>query len=77
MSRKQRDISLARAISQAGSLKALAEPCEVTEQAVCQWEQVPPRHVLTVERVSGVSRHDLRPDLYPRKQQQRRVEIAA
>lgn len=25
-----------------------------------------PEHVLTVEAATGVSRHDLRPDIYPR-----------
>ncbi|WP_174286655.1 YdaS family helix-turn-helix protein [Sphingomonas bacterium] len=28
---------------------------------------LPAEHVLTVERETGISRHDLRPDLYPRE----------
>lgn len=65
MSRKVRHTPLAEAIDKAGSLKAIAQPCGVTEQAVSQWEKVPPKHVLMVEKVSGVSRHLLRPDIYP------------
>lgn len=29
------------------------------------WNRVPAEHVLPIERASGVSRHELRPDLYP------------
>lgn len=37
----------------------------ITSQAISQWKQVPAGRVLDVERATGVSRHDLRPDLYP------------
>lgn len=37
----------------------------ITPQAISQWKQVPAERVLDVERATGVSRHDLRPDLYP------------
>lgn len=36
-----------------------------------RWETgvrgIPPTRVLEIERVTGISRHDLRPDLYPRE----------
>lgn len=38
---------------------------DITPQAVSQWKQVPAERVLDVERATGVSRHRLRPDLYP------------
>lgn len=38
---------------------------KITPQAVSQWKQVPAERVLDVERVTGVPRHRLRPDLYP------------
>lgn len=38
---------------------------EITPQAVSQWKQVPAERTLDVERVTGISRHRLRPDLYP------------
>lgn len=37
----------------------------ITSQAVSQWDRVPADRVLSVESVTGVSRHDLRPDIYP------------
>lgn len=56
---------LKRAIEAAGGLTVLAESLGITKQALSQWDEVPPLRVLAVERVSGVPRHELRPDLYP------------
>ena len=41
------------------------EGIRITPQAISQWSKVPAERVLTVERLTGVPRHDLRPDLYP------------
>lgn len=50
----------------AGGNTALAKELGgLSPQAVSQWKRVPAERVLEVERVTGVSRHDLRPDLYP------------
>lgn len=57
--------ALERAIKAAGGIAKLAEPLGITAQAVSQWDEVPPLRVLAVEMVSGVSRSELRPDLYP------------
>lgn len=57
--------ALKRAVKNAGGQATFARLIGVTAQAVSQWDEVPPLRVLAVERVSGVSRHDLRPDLYP------------
>lgn len=58
---------LERAISVAGSGKALALILGVTPMAVSYWKVrgVPARHALPIEKATGVSRHELRPDLYP------------
>ena len=37
----------------------------ISPQAVGQWQRVPAERVIEVERVTGVSRHELRPDIYP------------
>lgn len=47
----------------------LAETLGISVQAISQWRRVPPTRVLDVERVTGVSRHLLRPDIYPPEQQ--------
>lgn len=55
------------AIAQVGSGAALAKAVGVSPMAVSHWKVrgVPARHVLQIESVTGVTRHELRPDLYP------------
>ncbi|NBJ13225.1 transcriptional regulator [Microvirga arsenatis] len=50
-------VGLARLLNEIG--------VEITSQAISQWQRIPPARVLDVERVTGVSRYELRPDLYP------------
>lgn len=45
----------------------IAKAIGLNKAAVYQWRKVPAERVLDVERITGVSRHDLRPDLYPRE----------
>jgi DNA-binding transcriptional regulator YdaS (Cro superfamily) len=59
--------SLQKAVKAVGSASELARRLDITPSAVLQWDEVPPLRVLDVERVSGVSRHELRPDMYPDK----------
>lgn len=56
---------LERAKERVGGQAALAKLIGVTAQAISQWDEVPPLRVLDVERATGVSRSELRPDLYP------------
>jgi DNA-binding transcriptional regulator YdaS (Cro superfamily) len=44
---------------------ALAAALKVSPGAISQWDRVPAERVLDVERITGISRHELRPDLYP------------
>ena len=55
------------AISAAGGPTALAKKLGVSKQAVCQWKRCPPGQVLAVEKLAGVSRYDLRPDIYGKR----------
>ncbi|MBB5985330.1 transcriptional regulator [Sphingobium lignivorans] len=61
--------ALERALEVAGSQSALARICGVSQTAVWKWVQsskrLPAEHVLKVEAATGVSRHLLRPDIYP------------
>lgn len=56
--------ALETAIEIAGGAIPLAEALGISRQAVQQWKQVPPERVLQVERITGVSRYALRPDVY-------------
>lgn len=58
---------LERAIQAAGTGRALAVLLGVTPMAVSYWKTrgVPARQAIPIEKATGVSRHELRPDLYP------------
>lgn len=55
------------AIRAAGTGRALADLLGVTPMAVSYWKTrgVPAHQAIPIEKATGVSRHDLRPDLYP------------
>ena len=59
-----RDAITVDAIRRAGGPAAVGRAFGITSQAVTQWQRVPPERVLEVERLSGVSRHLLRPDVF-------------
>ena len=61
----EKDEALKRAIEKAGTGDKLASELGITPQALSQWDRVPPLRVLEVERLTGVPRHELRPDVYP------------
>ena len=50
-----------------GGVPELARGLGVTPQAIYQWPRVPAERVLGIERLASgeVTRHELRPDLYP------------
>ena len=64
---EKRDKALKQALKAVGGLSVLASFLDITPQAVSQWRRVPAARVLGVEKAAAgiVSRHDLRPDLYP------------
>lgn len=47
-----------------GRATQLAKALDLFPSAISQWKEIPPKHVLEIERITGISRHDLRPDLY-------------
>jgi DNA-binding transcriptional regulator YdaS (Cro superfamily) len=61
--------ALKASVEKIGSQSAYARLCGVSQTAVWKWLQsgkrLPAEHVITVEAESGVSRHLLRPDIYP------------
>ena len=57
-----------RAVGAAGSKMALARALGVRVESLYSWERsgrVPAERVLELYRLTGVSPHELRPDLYP------------
>jgi DNA-binding transcriptional regulator YdaS (Cro superfamily) len=57
-----------RIIKAAGGQSELARRLDIRQQSVYEWvrrDRVPAERVLEVERVTGVPRHQIRPDLYP------------
>lgn len=59
--------ALDRAIEAAGGVSSLANTIGLKQNVVSNWRlrgQVPAERVLAVEAATGVSRHDLRPDVF-------------
>lgn len=54
-------------IERSPSMTRLAESVGVSLSALSQWNRVPAERVLRVEQATGVPRHKLRPDIYPKK----------
>ncbi|ABS12951.1 hypothetical protein Oant_0220 [Brucella anthropi ATCC 49188] len=58
---------VAKAAEEVGGVVALARALNIKHTAMYSWKRVPAERVLEIERVSGISRHELRPDLYGEK----------
>lgn len=73
--------ALAQAIRHSGSQSALARQIGVSQNAVSRWVRlkrpVPPKYALAVEKMTGVSRHDLNPEAYPREEQDHSAGVMA
>lgn len=72
---KEMEEALKRAIKAVGGDKevgggsAMAKICGVTRSGVSQWRIAPAGRVLQIEKASGVSRHELRPDICGKKEE--------
>ena len=64
MRKRPMERAVEEAVRREGSLRRVAERLGVTRQAMQQWTSVPVKRVLALEAMSGVSRYDLRPDIY-------------
>jgi 2-dehydropantoate 2-reductase len=53
-----------QAAERMGGAAQLARLLGITRQALYQWDKVPAERVLEIERLTGVPRHALRPDLF-------------
>lgn len=63
------ETSAAAAVRAAGGQAALARKLGISQSTVSTWlrrgNELPAKFVIPVEQAYGVSRHELRPDLYP------------
>ncbi|QHP80675.1 Rha family transcriptional regulator [Pectobacterium odoriferum] len=62
--------ALDKAINNAGSATKLAELLGISSMAISHWKRrhegaIPSNHVLAIYNATGVTPHELRPDLYP------------
>lgn len=52
-------------IEAAGGTALLAQHLGIQAPSIYSWRRVPAERVIAVEAATGISRHALRPDLYP------------
>lgn len=58
------DQGLQLAVAAVGSRWQLAKRLNLTISAVARWHEIPIKRVLEVEKVTGIDRAKLRPDLF-------------
>jgi DNA-binding transcriptional regulator YdaS (Cro superfamily) len=58
------DLVVIKLLEQFGGYRGLARAVGVTAEAIRHWKRVPAERVIKIEKVSGVAREQLRPDLY-------------
>ena len=61
--------TLRQTMKDRGGLNALAVQLGISRAAISQWQRVPAERVLDVERITGIPRIELRPDLYAERAQ--------
>lgn len=59
-----RPVVIEYAAQKVGGIAQLAAKLGLARQAVYQWKRIPAERVAEVERITGVPRAELRPDLY-------------
>jgi DNA-binding transcriptional regulator YdaS (Cro superfamily) len=62
---KAEDTPIHRAAKAVGGFASLAGELGISRQAIYQWRRIPAERIVEIEKLTGVPRHELRPDLYP------------
>jgi DNA-binding transcriptional regulator YdaS (Cro superfamily) len=52
------------AVETAGGLRALARLLGIAHPSIVKWDKIPADRVVEIERLTGIARERLRPDLY-------------
>ena len=53
-----------KAAEMSGGIVELSRQLGIKHNSMYCWNRVPAEHVLKIERITGVSRHDIRPDVF-------------
>jgi len=62
---------IARIKAVRGMAAKIARALRLHAPAVSRWKRVPAEHVMKVEKITGIPRDELRPDLYPPNREQK------
>jgi DNA-binding transcriptional regulator YdaS (Cro superfamily) len=54
------------AVAKAGGMRALGRALGINYQAIQSWKKIPAGRVVAIEEVTGISREELRPDIFIR-----------
>lgn len=60
----RQSLGVKRAIKGAGGRRALARGLGITVQSVNKWRRVPRKRIVQIEKLFGVPRHLLAPDIF-------------
>jgi DNA-binding transcriptional regulator YdaS (Cro superfamily) len=58
------NIQIKKAAEAAGGVVRLSLMLGLSRGAVSQWREIPVRHLANVERITGIPRSELRPDIF-------------
>ena len=50
-----------------GGIPGLAARLKIKRQAIYQWDEIPTKRIVEIEKITGVDRSILRPDLYKKQ----------
>ena len=59
------DASILRRKEHRGAIVKIARALNLNQSTVSQWRRVPAEYVAEIEAATGISRHELRPDIWP------------
>lgn len=57
-------ICIKKIIKKAGGVYCLARQLKISHVAVYRWKHIPVRRLSDVERITGIPREELRPDIF-------------
>jgi DNA-binding transcriptional regulator YdaS (Cro superfamily) len=60
------DKAITAAVEKAGGWRPLARSLGIKVQSLQNWRKIPAERVLQIEKITGLRRELLRPDIYPR-----------